>query len=256
MPPPLLIVKILVHASTNMHSQIGMNKIFFKLHYHPPGNTRRVNKNNAMEIVIFGATGQVGRYLVSQGLLRGYTVRAYGRNIHELPDTNKNLQLIKGGVFDDADVYKAIKGVDAVFSVIGGAFDGTDKTRSLGMKIIVTEMKKAGVRRIVALGGKGVLDDLDGGLLLDQEDYPQEYIPVGREHQKAWEFLSGSGLDWTFICSPDIINADPTGDFITSENVAPIPDNSRINAGDLALFMLQEQEKNQYLNKRVGISAI
>jgi len=85
---------------------------------------------------------------------------------------------------------------------------------------------------------------------------PQEYIPVGREHQKAWEFLRESGLDWTFICSPDINNADLTGDFITAENVVPVPDNNRINAGDLALFMLQEQDKNQYLDKRVGISAI
>jgi hypothetical protein len=216
----------------------------------------QVNKNFAMEIVIFGATGQVGRYLVSQGLLRGYTVRAYGRNVHELPDTNKNLQLIKGGVFDDADVYKAITGTDAVFSVLGGSFDGTDKSRSLGMKTILAQMKKAGVERIIALGGKGILDAPEGGLLIDQEDYPQEFIPVGREHQKAWEYLKESDLDWTFICSPNIIDADPTGDFITSTNVVPIPDNSRINAGDLALFMLQEQEKNQYLKQRVGITEI
>ena len=209
-----------------------------------------------MEIVIFGATGQVGHYLVSQGLIRDYKVRAYGRNVHELPDVNKKLQLIKAGVFDDADVFKAIKGVDAVFSVLGGSFDGTDKTRSLGMKVICTEMKKAGVKRIIALGGRGVLDAPEGGLIIDQEDYPQEFLPVGREHQKAWEFLRDSGLDWTFICSPDIINADPTGDFITSANIPPVPDNGKVNAGDLALFMLQEQEKNQYIKQRVGISAI
>src|SRR6187431_1007430 len=108
-----------------------------------------------MEIVIFGATGHVGKFLVSQALLKDYKVRAFGRNVFELPDTNKNLQHIKAGVFDDADVYKAIKGVDGVFSVLGGSFDGTDKTRSLGMKTIVAQMKRAGVNRILALGGRG-----------------------------------------------------------------------------------------------------
>lgn len=209
-----------------------------------------------MEIVIFGATGQVGRHLVSQGLLKGYTVRAYGRNVHELPDVNKNLILIKGGVFDDADVYKVIDGADAVFSVLGGSFDGTDKTRSLGMKIITTQMKKAGVTRIIALGGKGVLDAPDGGLLMDEETYPQEYLPVGKEHQKAWECLQESGLEWTFICSPDIISGDASGEFITTANLVPVPDNNRIKAGDLALFMLQEQERNEYVEQRVGISEI
>lgn len=209
-----------------------------------------------MEIVIFGATGQVGMHLVSQGLLKGYTVRAFGRNVHELPDVNKNLVLIKAGVFDEADVYKAIEGSDAVFSVIGGAFDGNDKARSLGMKVITAQMKKAGVQRIIALGGKGILDSPEGGLLIDQESYPQEFLPVGKEHQKAWETLRDSGLEWTFICSPDIIPGDPSGEFITTTNVIPVPDNNRIKAGDLALFMLQEQERNEYIDQRVGITEI
>ncbi|MBZ5856640.1 NAD(P)-dependent oxidoreductase [Flavihumibacter profundi] len=209
-----------------------------------------------MEIVIFGATGQVGRHLVSQALLKKFKVRAYGRNVHELSDTNKDLKLVKAGVFDDLDVLKAIKGCDAVFSVLGGAFDGTDKTRSLGIKTITAQMKKAGVNRIIALGGKGILDAPEGGLLIDQEDYPAEYIPVGREHQKAWEFLRDSNLDWTFVCSPDIINAGPSGKFITEANMPPTPDTGQINAGDLALFMLNELDRHEYSKQRVGISEV
>jgi uncharacterized protein len=209
-----------------------------------------------MEIVIFGATGQVGRYLVSQALLKGYIVRAYGRNVHELSDVNKQLKLIKGGVFDDADVFKAISGTSAVFSVLGGAFDGTDKTRSLGIKIIANAMKKAGVNRIIALGGKGVLDSPDGGFLMNAESYPKEYLPVAVEHFKAWETLRDAGLSYTFVCSPDIINKDPTGEFITAANMPPNPDNGKINAGDLALFMLQVQERNEFVDQRVGISII
>lgn len=209
-----------------------------------------------MKLAIFGATGQVGRYLVQQALLMGHHVNAFGRNVHELPDETPLLSKIKGGVFDEADVAAALEGVDVVLSALGGSFDGTDKTRSLGIRTIINQMHKAGLQRIVALGGAGVLDSENGGLQLDQEDYPEEYIPVGKEHQKAWEALASSTLNWTFVCSPDIKNQHPTGKFLASANSMPVGALGYINAGDLALFMLQEAEKNQFLKERVGISAV
>ncbi len=208
-----------------------------------------------MKLIIFGATGQIGVQLVKQALWRGHEVKAYGRNVHLLEEDNPKLELIKGALFDADDVLGAIKGCDAVLSVIGGAFDGADKSRSLGMKNIVTQMKKAAVRRIIALGGMGILNFDEHSLLIDQKDYPQEYLPVGNEHRKAYEYLQASLLDWTFVCSPDIINDGPTGNYITNKDYPPQPNLYRINAGDLAQFMLTELEENAYVQSRVGISA-
>lgn len=210
-----------------------------------------------MEIVVFGATGQVGLQLVKQGLWKGHSVRAFGRNVHELLDLEEakdNLHLIKGALFDAGDVLKAVKGCDAVLSAIGGGMDGTDKTRSLGMKNIIKQMGKAGVKRIVAIGGMGVLQAEEEKMLLETPDYPAEYIPVGLEHKAAYEMLAQSGLDWTFVCPPDIKNEEPTGIFHTAANYPPNPNQYRIGAGDLALFMLKELEKNEFVQKRVGIS--
>lgn len=209
-----------------------------------------------MKIVVFGATGQVGRHIVSQALLKNHQVRAFGRNVHEIPDNSPDLELIKGGVFDTEDVFRAIKGTDAVISALGGGFDGRDKTRSLGMKNIIEQMKNNGVMRIIALGGMGVLDHPEGGLIIDQPDYPAEFLPVGKEHQKAWDLLNGSGLNWTFLCSPDIIDADPQGNFITSAHVFPEGATTTIHSGDLALFMLQELENEQFPQQRVGIGMV
>ena len=208
-----------------------------------------------MILTIFGATGQTGKQVVKQALYDGHTVKAFGRNVFTagLPD-DKNLELITGALFDEDQVLKAIKGSDAVISVIGGAFDGSDKSRSLGMKNIVAQMKKAGVDRIIALGGKGVLDDGNGDLIMEAPAYPRQFIPVGTEHFKAYEVLKGSGLRFTFVGAPDLINAEPTGSFHTSSETAPDPDNNRINTGDLALFMLKELKKNEYVGLRVGIS--
>jgi hypothetical protein len=208
-----------------------------------------------MKLIIFGATGMVGKQLVQQALFAKNYVKAFGRNVHTTDYLEtENLELVQGALFDEGEVYNAIKGCDAVISAIGGSMDGTDKTRELGMKNIVKQMQKAGVKRIVAIGGMGVLNAGEDKLLVDTNDYPPEYKAVGFEHKKAYEILNESDLDWTFVCPPNIINEGPTGGYVTNANYPPEQNNYKINAGDLAMFILNELAKNEYVKQRVGIS--
>jgi putative NADH-flavin reductase len=208
-----------------------------------------------MTVTIFGATGLVGKQLITHVLAKGWTAKAFGRNTEQLIDReNAQFKSIKGYVFSEEDVAFAIKGSDAVLSALGGAFDGSDKSRSLGIKNIIAAMDKQGVKRIVALGGMGVLPDASGGILLDAEDYPSEYIPVGLEHKQAYEYLRDSDLDWTFLASPNILDADADNNFVTKAEEHT--GGGEINAGNLALFMVEELERNEYVRKRVGISNV
>src|ERR1700712_5970828 len=95
-----------------------------------------------MNISIFGDTGLVGKQLVKQALYDGHHVKAYGRNVFtsNLPES-KEIEVVQGALFDGKEVNKAIKGCDAVLSALGGNVDGTDVTRSLGMKNIVAQMQ-------------------------------------------------------------------------------------------------------------------
>jgi len=212
-------------------------------------------KTRHMKIIVFGATGMVGQHLVKQALHNGLEVKAFGRNVFTT-DFPKNdlLELLQGALFDEKQVYEAIKGCDAVLSALGGDRTGADLTRSLGMKNIVTQMQKAGVSRIVALGGMGSLNADEDTLVMDKPDFPEKFLPVSREHYKAYQLLKASNLEWTFVCPPDIINAEPTGDFITSAGYPPASNSNKINAGDLALFMLNEVTKKEFLQQKVGIS--
>jgi uncharacterized protein len=209
-----------------------------------------------MTIIVFGATGNTGKELVKQALYNGHLVKAYGRNVFTegLPE-NENLSLIQGALFDEGEVRHAIKGCDAVVSAIGGAIDGSDKARSLGMKNIVKQMEKTGVKRIVALGGAGVLDAEDDTLTMEKEDFPAQFYPVSQEHKKALDFLMNSTLDWTFVCPIMITDGEATGVFKTSMNKMPLQNSTTINTGDLALFMLKEISTNEYVKQKVGISS-
>jgi putative NADH-flavin reductase len=208
-----------------------------------------------MNIIIFGATGLVGKQLVKQALYMGHHVKAYGRNVftEHLPE-DKEIEFVQGTLFDEKQVFKAIKGCDAVLSAIGGGTDMSDVTRSLGMKNIVTQMQKANVKRIVGVGNMGILNADAETLIMDEPDFPQEYILVSLEHFKAYNFLKASSLQWTFVCPPDIIDAAPTGIYTTNADYPPVKNKFRINAGDLALFMLKEMTANEYVQHRVGIS--
>jgi putative NADH-flavin reductase len=208
-----------------------------------------------MKLIIFGATGMVGKQLVQQALFGKNHVRAFGRNVFTTDYLEtENLELVQGALFDEGQVYEAIKGCDAVISAIGGSMDGTDKTRTLGMKNIIKQMQKAGVKRIIAIGGLGVLNADENSMLVDKEDYPAVYKAVGLEHKKAFELLNQSELSWTFVCPPNIINEGPTGIYVTKGDYPPEENKYKINSGDLAMFMLNELAKNEFIKQRVGIS--
>lgn len=209
-----------------------------------------------MTVTIFGATGTVGMELITHCMAKGWHTRAFGRNVDKLIDKDlrtQNFKAIHGYVFDEEQVLEAVTGADAVLSALGGAADGSDKTRSLGIKNIIGSMAHSGISRIVALGGKGVLQNSDGQYLVDGEDYPKEFVPVGLEHKQAYLYLKESPLKWTFICSPDIL-PQPADNRYTTESEAMPYGKGKIYAGNLALFMVEELERNQYLKQRVGIS--
>jgi hypothetical protein len=208
-----------------------------------------------MKLIIFGATGMVGKQLVQQALFNKHQVKAFGRNVFTTDYLQtENLELIQGALFDEKEVFNALSGCDAVLSSIGGSVDGTDKARTLGMKNIINQMKRANVHRIIAIGGLGVLNADETTLLIEKEDYPKEFLPVGLEHKKVYELLQQSGLNWTLVCPPHIIDEAPTGKFITRADYPPVPNHFKINAGDLALMMLKELDHPAYIQQRVGIS--
>ena len=211
----------------------------------------------ALKIVVFGATGMVGRQVIKHALSLGYSVKAFGRNVEDLIDKDlkdEDFVAIKGYVFEEEEVYNALSGADAVISTLGGAFDGKDQTRSLGLKNIIKQMEKAGVKRIVALGGSGILNADEDTLIIDTPGYPEIYLPVGKEHLKAYQHLGASTLEWTIVGAPNILEEEATGEYHTAANYPPSSNKGSITVGDLALFMVTEVSGKNYVHKKVGIS--
>ena len=67
-----------------------------------------------MKVIVFGATGSVGKLAVAQMLEQGHQVSAFARNPEKLGLENDNLTLLSGDAGDQRAVTDAVAGHDAV----------------------------------------------------------------------------------------------------------------------------------------------
>lgn len=72
-----------------------------------------------MKLIIFGATGSVGRHLVLQALEQNHQVTAFARNPQALEISHPRLTLYAGDVYQPDAVTDAIKHQDGVLITLG-----------------------------------------------------------------------------------------------------------------------------------------
>jgi putative NADH-flavin reductase len=207
------------------------------------------------KIVVFGAAGRTGKYVVRLALEQGHSVTAFERDAHRIDESHDKLTVVAGDVYDKAEVEAAIIGHDVVISVLGtNQIEGPAvNLMSDAMKLFVEVMQKHGIKRVLAVGGLAVLQLNENMQMIDKPDYPAEYKNVGEGHNKVYKVLRDTKLDWTFVCCPNIIDGPGTRKYNVKKDY-PAEGQFQIFTGDLADFMLREMNENNFLATRVGIA--
>jgi uncharacterized protein YbjT (DUF2867 family) len=138
-----------------------------------------MNKSQQSKILVTGATGNVGRSVVTQLAATGSRVRALTRNpdAANLPDEVE----VTGGDFSlPASLDGCLDGIETVFLI----------WRSLPSSAIpaLVDTVAKHARRVVFLSSSAVRDELK-----TQAD------PIGQIHIEVEERIKESGLEWTFL---------------------------------------------------------
>src|SRR5208282_4915411 len=134
-----------------------------------------------MKLVLFGASGMIGSRILSEALRRGHEVTAVVRDPAQLAAKHKKLTVVKGDVLDADTVALVAKGQDAVLSAVGPAADViTGAPRSL-----IDGLTRAGVKRLVVVGGAGSLEVAPGIQLIDTPEFPNEWLAPAKAHSAA-----------------------------------------------------------------------
>ena len=152
-------------------------------------------------IAVIGANGRSGQTFVRAALSAGYHIRGGAHGSSSL-FYHDNLEIITIDSTKAKDIAKLIKGCDAVVSLIGHGKNSPDNLLADTMKVLATEMPKAGITKLVSLTGTGVRFDGDHITLGDRLIHVLLKIAMpkilkdGRAHA---EVLKNSTLDWTII---------------------------------------------------------
>jgi NAD(P)-dependent dehydrogenase (short-subunit alcohol dehydrogenase family) len=116
-----------------------------------------------VKLAVFGATGGVGRQLVTQALDAGHHVTAYVRNPAKLAVRHANLTVLAGELVDRDAVQRAVHGADAVISALGPSLDRKATGMPLvdGTRTIVDAMSTEGVDRYIGIATPSWRDPRD-----------------------------------------------------------------------------------------------
>src|SRR4051812_6587761 len=106
-----------------------------------------------MNLTVFGATGGVGREVVTQALDRGDHVTAYVRDPAKLDLAHPSLTVAVGQLTDRDLVHRAVSGADAVISALGPSLNRKATGMPLvdGTRTIVDAMRAESVERYVGM---------------------------------------------------------------------------------------------------------
>ncbi|WP_067674963.1 SDR family oxidoreductase [Nocardia miyunensis] len=109
-----------------------------------------------MRCVVFGATGYIGGRLVPELLGAGHRIRVMARNTGKLAEApwRDDVEVVCGDVTRARDVAAALTDADVLYYLVHSLtrtdFDEVDRRAA---EVVATEAARAGVRRIVYLGG-------------------------------------------------------------------------------------------------------
>src|ERR1700693_5782551 len=101
-----------------------------------------------MNLFVLGATGKTGRTLAAQGLARGHAITAFGRRALQ-DDATQTARIVVGNPMDADGLATAIRGHDAVLSVLGTRGLGATSVLVDSARAITAAMPRAGVRRLI-----------------------------------------------------------------------------------------------------------
>jgi putative NADH-flavin reductase len=195
-------------------------------------------------VLIIGASGGIGIESVRLALERGLRMRALARSVDRIQIDHPLLETRSADASDPEAVRAAVEGVDAVIHVVGAApslrrmfapIDVFSKTT----EVLVSEMTRAGVRRLVAVTGFGAGESREAFSLPERMAHRLLLGTAYADKDRQETIIRESDLDWLIVRPTILTNGRGRGRY----QVLVSPEkwrNGLIARRDVADFLVRE----------------
>lgn len=210
-----------------------------------------------MNLLVLGASGGCGQWLVRLARERGHHVRALVR-----PATPFNppagIEVIRGEVLDEGVLDRALEGCEAVLSALGikrktpwnpwSALASPPDLATQAARLLAEAMPGHEVRRVVAISAGGVGESVRGLHPLLRWLIANSNVAASYRDLAGMEAVfADSGLDWLAVRPTTLRAGPPTGSVQVVQHFGLL---SRISRGDVAAWMLAAAERPEPFTER------
>jgi len=205
-----------------------------------------------MNIVVIGSAGRTGRLVLEEGIRRRHAMTAFTRRPDALADLAGLGMVVHGDARNLEDIRRAVRGQDAVISIVAPEGRGPTTVVSDVARAELTAMGEAGVRRIVTVSVSAIEGRRPWILInLVRWILRKPYADFARMER----LVASSGLDWTIVRPPYLSNGRTTGRVRSQAGRKDLAHGPyHISRGDLAATLLNLAEDSQHLGEVLLVS--
>lgn len=210
-----------------------------------------------MKLIVFGATGRTGPHLVHQALERGHQVTAVARDPSRISLEHEALTTVKADVTSVEALRPLLYGQDAVLSALGARRNREAGIVAQASRAVVSAMKESGTRRILVVSAAPVGPSPKGEKFairfLLTPLVRLAFAPQYADLAEMEEELAASGLDWTVVRPPRLLDGPGTGTYRSALG-SNVPNGTSITRADLARALLDMLTNDATVGQVVGVA--
>lgn len=194
-----------------------------------------------MHLAVIGASGKLGRAIVTEALRRGHAVTGLVRSRDKAADLADKITVVEGDGRDETALTTALTGADAVIVPAGGRVDPV--TAEI-VKAVMPVMDRLGIGRIVVASAYGAVDGRGayGWLLRTMAK------AVAKDKTETEAALRASSLEWTAVRPGGLTDGPATGKAKAADQ-AVLSGFPRISRADVAGFIIDEVEQPRFVRQ-------
>jgi putative NADH-flavin reductase len=200
------------------------------------------------KVIVFGATGLMGKQIVKENLKLGNKVSVYIRQ----NEYTENVTIITGELNDENKITEAIKGFNVIVSAVGNRNyeDPTMVVAPVGKLLAKLVLDN---QRLIIVGGLGLTLQDSKTLRRDLAGQPEFLKNQRADHWEAYTNIAPLDINYLFICPTMVVEGDADGNYLSQENYFPKSEAKQISAGNVGHFIVKEIVENKFNKTRIGL---